>query len=282
MNSTEYDVRNNLQCQFDQKIYRKNNTIGFIDKGALRHKQEDSLLILKHRSMDFIQLFLIADGMGGLENGALASNQSANSIINWFSSFDFEKRDFDYMEKSFREKLQETDYYVRKECNGGGTTITCAITHLYKTLVTNVGDSRCYIYDGSTIQQITEDQNLAWKYYKENLIEKDDLRYCENNNLLTSRIGCKEKIIDINSYTIDNSSYSKILLCSDGLTDVITDMDIKEYLMDSERIDVESFLRYINNYYEKKDSISNILKRKEIIGGKDNISGIIHCRRIGK
>lgn len=274
MNSTKYDVINNLQKDIKRKVYVDNDVIGFIDIGKKRNSQEDSLLILSHPIYK-AQLLLIADGMGGLEHGEIASNIAAREIMNWFCKFNFRSHDINYLSNDYKEKIHYIDELLRCEVSTGGSTIVSAICDDSKTLITNIGDSRCYIYNNHSLIQITEDHNLAWSNFQNGVLSKDDLRYLVDNNLLTSRVGWKKKMLKIDSFIIDNSSYNKLLLCSDGLTDVLPDDTIKYCLINLSINNAEELIDYINNYNEKDNYYNGTLFKKEINGGDDNMSIIV-------
>ena len=82
-------------------------------------------------------------------------------------------------------------------------------------------------------------------------------------------------MLKIDSFIIDNSAYNKLLLCSDGLTDVLPDDIIRYYLINLSINNVEEFIDYINNYYEKGNNRNGNLLKKEINGGDDNMSVIV-------
>lgn len=275
MTSLRNDILENKQSTYNRIIYNEEGIIGFIDKGVQRSTQEDTLLILKHKSLKNVELMLIADGMGGLKNGSTASNIVALEVMKWFDNFDFDRYNFEYMINSFVNLIYQIDDDIRIMATCGGSTIVCAIVNLDKTFIVNIGDSRCYIYNSDSLYQITEDHNLSWKYYKNGMITKDDLRFSTENHLLTSRVGCESRLLTIDKHIIPCSEYSKILLFSDGITDILPDQIIKEKFVGNEIFNPKQIIEYIRNYREKNVSINEYLLRDEVYGQKDNVSCII-------
>ncbi len=274
MNNSKYDVQYQRQKDIKNVIYIDDNLIGFLDIGKQRGSQEDSLLMLKH-PLSEAELLLIADGMGGLEHGEIASNMIAKELMDWFCNYDFELHDMNYLSSSYNEIIQYIDELLRSKISNAGSTLVSAICKDNQTLITNVGDSRCYIYDDCGLIQVTSDHNLAWGHFTDDGLRKDDLRYCIDNNLLTSRVGWKEKMLCIDSLILDNSLYNKLLLCSDGVTDVLPDSIIEFYLKNLDKNNIDRFIDYINSYREKKYNGKDDLFYDEIQGGKDNIAMIV-------
>ena len=104
MNTCEYDLLNSYQQYYKRLIYNFGSTIGIIDMGNIRKRQEDSILISKHKLYPNNEILLIADGMGGLKNGALASRIAAAESLNWFQSLNFELWDINKLKRINRKK----------------------------------------------------------------------------------------------------------------------------------------------------------------------------------
>ena len=273
MNNSVYDVLNHTQQYGTRKIYTAGDTFGFMDVGKVRKNQEDSLLFVDHPTMSNTELLLVADGVGGVENGEVASNMVAQRVLDWFLKYDFFRKDMDYLVKSYSEHINYIDDLLRSSVPDGCSTLVSVILHGDKTLVTNVGDSRCYIYDGTILEQITEDHNYAWDCYKRGLISKDDLRFCIGSNLLASKIGGKNKVLKADSFVIDTALYNKLFLCSDGVSDVLSSDAIKCGIINYDN--AEAFLDYILNYNEKRENYNKLLIKDEVAGGTDNVSAIV-------
>ena len=88
MNICEKEVLSNLQNTYKRKLYKIDDVVAIMDIGNKRKKQEDSVLISKHNLVKNQELLLVADGMGGLQNGAKASNVTAKEVYYWFQNLD--------------------------------------------------------------------------------------------------------------------------------------------------------------------------------------------------
>ena len=273
MNKSIYDVNNYLQYNKKRRMYLDDDSEGFIEIGNKRVSQEDSLLISDHPYYDNTKLLLIADGMGGLDKGEVVSNYIAKGMLDWFNNYRF-NNDYYELNKSIKYEINNIDDQMRYFFGECGSTIVCALCIKDKTLIVNVGDSRAYIVKDNKLIQVTEDHNLAWDYYKKGIINKDDLRFCINNNLLTSRVGGIKKKLKIDSYILDNYPIDKLFMCSDGVTDYLSDAILEKYLLSHDRLD-NKFIDYVMNYKDYCNHTSNILVKESVFGGDDNISAII-------
>ena len=190
MNRSKLDIIGNLQCNFKNVKYVDDDMVGVSDIGLVRKKQEDSILLLKHFLNEDFNLMAIADGMGGLANGARASNILLKSIIDWFESLSSKYyTDISEVYNNLISNLNFFDEIVRKNAPGGGTTLALSIKGLSETLCFNIGDSRIYLYYDGHFKQISIDHSLSWDLYSTGFIKKDDVKIVEAINELQSQIG---------------------------------------------------------------------------------------------
>ena len=159
------------------------------DIGLIRETNEDKAIALMHPKNKNIKLLAVADGMGGKEDGELASNYIVNSLERWFKNKSIKTLnntvELEKLVKSYVKRLNTA--LVRKYGdNHLGSTLTLAIINKNHTLFINCGDSRGYIYKENELFQVTSDDSDVWYYYKYGEVEKDDLRYFVNNNLINS------------------------------------------------------------------------------------------------
>ena len=277
LNICEQEIINNVQQNAKRKLYRIENTVGIMDIGNFRRHQEDSILISKHQEVPNIELFLIADGMGGLENGAKASHIAACEMFKWFNNM--KQKDFiqnNFLRNGLKRQIFKLDNKIRKECGSGGTTMVSALTLFDSILIANIGDSRAYSFNGS-LNQITTDHSVAQKLFEQGEIkQKDDMRFHKKNNLVLSRLGCEKKLLDIDFYGISKDTVDYLFLFSDGVTDLISNARLEDIIINSSNIEntvisealtQDSYSENLNldNYYEKldagRDNASLILKR---------------------
>lgn len=279
LNICEQEIINNVQQSAKRKLYRIENTVGIMDIGNFRKHQEDSILISKHQEISNIELFLIADGMGGLENGAKASHIAAYEMFKWFNNMS--KKEFmqnSFLINSLKSQAFKIDDKIRKECGSGGTTMVSALALFDSILIINIGDSRAYSFNGR-LNQITTDHSISQKLFDKGVIkQKDDMRFHKKNNLILSRLGCEKRLLDIDFYELSKDEVDYLLLFSDGITDLISNTRLEDIIINSRDIEntiisealmQDSYSENLNleNYYEKldagRDNASLILKRRK-------------------
>ena len=254
--------------------------------GLVRHTNEDAALAIKHPKNKNVKLLIVADGMGGKEHGDIASNYLINSLENWFNKKDIKTlNNTKEVEKLLTRYIKTLNMNIIKKygVDKVGTTLTLALVNRKETLFLNVGDSRGYIYKNRKLIQITEDDSDVWMYYKYGEAKKDDLRYFSNNNIVTACIGIYRELCVVSSTIIDND-YDMLLLLTDGVTDIITDVKIKTLI---KKVPKEYLLNSIINeavYVDQNLKVPTRLKRKYLANyivpfkGRDNATGAIYIK----
>lgn len=183
------------------------------------------------------------------------------------------------------EKMNRLKTYYNNQINKKGkkqkiTFYTASVILVLKTLITSVGDSRCYALNENRLFQINKDHNEAWELFEKHIIEKEDLRFCKNNNLLTSRLGGEKRKLKIDSFILENNKYEKLLLCSDGVTDILSDRAIKNVLLMENKLQgIKKLVDHSLNSIEYKNNVNDKYFNDYLYGGKDNISAIIRKRK---
>lgn len=256
------------------------------DIGLVRENNEDVVLTLSHPKNKSIKLLLVADGMGGRIKGEEASQYVAGTVKNWFLKKDIKILSDTEKTRKLLEKYIKTinTQFIKK--NGPdkmGTTLTFAIINKKNTLVGNVGDSRCYVYQNKELIQVTEDASNVWFYYQSGKVKKDDLRYFASNSIVTSCIGIYKELCNVTFHIIEND-YDLIFLLTDGVTDNITDKKIKKIIRTVEPKYLLSSLIYEAVYVDQHLHIPSYLKKKYTenyvipFPGRDNASGCIYIK----
>lgn len=232
------------------------------DKGKVREMNQDYYYI--SNSLDEIQLYILADGMGGYNGGEIASNlavQTAkNYILNNFKEINKDKdsiiqllgSSIEYANMVVYEKAKEN-----KELQGMGTTIEIALIYNNKVYIGHVGDSRIYRIRKEFIRKLTQDHSYVQKLVKEGTITKEEAVHHPQKNMLMKALGCNafvEPDMMVKGFLKDDI----LIICSDGLTN----------LVDQETI-----------YKEAKSNIEigtrNLVEIANKNGGYDNITVII-------
>lgn len=271
-NKCREDILNFKQSSFNRVRYTLNNMMACSDVGKVKSTQEDSILIATHPNNDDFKVLAISDGMGGLNNGELASNIVLKQILLWIESLNSSKYyQPDYIYKDLYYVLKEIDELVDRKCHGGGTTLALAIILDKKTILANIGDSRIYLYNNK-LNQYGFDHSVAWSYYAWGKIKnKDDLRFHKSNNQIYNALGGKIPF-GLNSSLIDNNDYIDLYLFTDGVTDCLSELEINELINQNiNNIDEEIVKKAINSI-SRQDYLDKNQFYNEILGGKDNTS----------
>ena len=252
------------------KSIRVLDSVGLSDPGRVRKLNEDAILCNSDEG-----LFVLADGMGGHASGQDASNRAIEAIhdylLRWRKKSNFSwpldpnprlTTDENHLTMALRIANIRVYNEAQKEEKhlGMGTTAVMLMVTDDSVLIGHVGDSRCYTFTEGKLLQITEDHSLVNQLMRAfNLSEKEALAKA-GKNVLVQSIGTEEEILP-EIKTLKPKQPTTILLCSDGLTDMLSDAEIEDILA------------------PQRESLSNAGERliaaanKE--GGTDNISVIL-------
>lgn len=273
-----------LNKQFSKKNlnYYLPNISASLDIGKQRNKQEDSVLILEHPFNNNIKILAVADGMGGLSDGAKASNVALLNLAKWFLYQLKLDNNLNNLVYEMQVLMNVIDNIVRKNCNGGGTTLATALILKNNTIFINIGDSRIYIKNNNDFFQLSKDHSIVWDMYERGEIaNKDDMRFHKYNNLITSRLGCESKKLRIDLKILDNSSYQDLFIFTDGVTDCLSDdaiiriIESNTYLKMSQIIVKNAITTDSYNFTLDSDEYYN-----KICGGKDNSSAVVFSKKL--
>ncbi len=207
-------------------------------------------------------LFVICDGMGGHQAGEIASRLA----VSWMWKDFYTADEIDDMQVWIQEEIAsinnrlfnlsvEHDVY-----NGMGTTIVGVIIKDNQVYTFNVGDSRAYLLYDNQLAQITKDDSEVWEMLEKGLLTKDELVKNKKSHLITQALALAPslKVRTYSPFKLEIAS--KILLCSDGVNDVLTDSQINDILVE------DSDLQEIAN-----SLVDSSLKE----GSKDDITVVI-------
>lgn len=195
------------------------------DVGKVREINEDSYYISE--SLDEVQLYIIADGMGGYNGGEIASSlaikSAKNYIENNFAQADKDKESIIQLVASSLEYANMVVYEKskeNKELNGMGTTLDICLIYNNKAYIGHVGDSRIYRIRKEFIRKLTQDHSYVQKLVKEGKITKEQAEVHPQKNMLTRALGCNafvEPDVMVKGFLKDDI----LVMCSDGLTNMV-------------------------------------------------------------
>lgn len=231
------------------------------DIGKKRENNEDYYFVSDNENFP---LYIIADGIGGHNSGEVASKMTVESISSSLKEINAYKN-LDELEKDFVKAISDANKIVFDKAKNNpemlnmGSTLTVLYKYKNSVLIGNVGDSRAYSITSSEIRQLTEDDTLVNSLYKLGKITKDEAINHPKRNMITNAVGT-DLIIDINLIQYNYKPGEYILLCTDGLSDMVRDEEILSIFSSS------------NNLEEISDCL---LEKALEAGGRDNITFII-------
>lgn len=240
----------------------KVETFYLSDRGKVRQHNEDCVGVFENESG---VLAIVADGMGGHLAGDVASQMAISifeSLWHQVKSIAGPKDAEDW----FREKVAEVNNSVYEhslsnpECQGMGTTIVGAIITPSFATIGHIGDSRCYLLNNSGYNQVTEDHSLVNELVRSGQISKEDAEHHPRKNVLLRALGT-EQTVDIDLSTIEIDDNDILLLCSDGLSNKVTNDDMQAKL--------------VNELLPLDDIATSLVQLANENGGEDNISLVI-------
>ena len=241
--------------------------VAITDIGKIRDVNEDSYCIYE----DEIDLYIVADGMGGHKGCEVASLIATDSIKEHIIKYLPEEYQEPAIKGVIFEAFNRANQNVYKhasentEYDGMGTTVTMALIIGNKLYIGHVGDSRAYLLRSKSLKQITEDHSLVAELVKNGSITEREAMRHPQKNIITRSLGT-DVSIKVDIFAIDLEKEDTIILCSDGLTNFVDDREIKEILLPA-RDPLESCQALV--------SLAN--KR----GGYDNITVIIVKTQLG-
>lgn len=229
------------------------------DVGQKRKMNQDYVFASAEPVGRLPNLFIVADGMGGHNAGDFASKFTVDTLVEAIrlssetNPIKLMRRAIEYANASLIKKAQEEE-----ALKGMGTTLVAATIVKNYLYVANVGDSRLYVV-GEDIKQITKDHSLVEEMVRLGEIRKEDAKNHPDKNIITRAIGAKLNV-DIDFFDVKLFEKDIVLICSDGLTNMIEDKNIKLILKIEEELP------------EKAKKLVDVANEN---GGKDNIAVVL-------
>ena len=215
---------------------------GCTDVGMKRDHNEDSYLIAPD-----LNLFVVADGMGGHAGGEMASGISVRTVERFVRAnenlIDPKTEHEGAIEGSPVAKMLSDS--VRAACHavysksqevrelqGMGTTTTSMCFHRGYGFVAHVGDSRCYLVRDGRVLQLSEDHSLVNEQLKAGLITEAQARQSRFKNIITRSVGF-DTDVEVDMIAVEVKTHDVFMMCSDGLTGLVTDPEINDVVNDN-------------------------------------------------
>ena len=205
-------------------------------------------------------LFVVADGMGGHNAGDYASSHAVGIVVEEIR----EDADFNPV-KVIRHAIESANTEIitqaqkDEKLRGMGTTMVAATIVGHYAYVANVGDSRLYVA-GEQIQQITKDHSLVQEMVRMGELNAEEARNHPDKNIITRALGA-ERTVDVDFFDLKLEPGNVVLMCSDGLSNMVEDDRIGEIISDTDR-----------DLRERGQALISEANRN---GGKDNIAIVL-------
>lgn len=235
-------------------------TASLSDRGKRRQLNQDVVYSSELPVGNLPNLFMIADGMGGHKAGDYASRYAIDTICK-----EAENSPETIPEKILQDAISvaNADIYAlsigNKELEGMGTTLVAAVIYGNLLKIGNVGDSRLYIVNGKHIRQITTDHSLVEEMIKMGGLDRESARSHPNKNIITRAVGVADEVL-ADFYEVKLQEGDTVLLCSDGLSNMLEDEEIR-MIVNAQR-----------DITEKAEALVRAANQN---GGRDNISLIL-------
>jgi PPM family protein phosphatase len=232
-------------------MIRAAETIQMTDTGRQRRDNEDSMFVRA-------PVFVVADGMGGAQAGEVASRLAVEA-------FEQGLPDSGSPEERLADRVREANRRIHElshaddERHGMGTTLTAAYLDDSHLAIAHVGDSRAYLFRDGELRRLTQDHSLVGELVRKGKLTEEQAEEHPQRSIITRALGPEPSVeVDTWSYPVKDGDI--VLLCSDGLTSMITEEKIAEVLESSSSL---------------KEAASRLIREANAAGGRDNITVVL-------
>jgi len=232
------------------------------DVGKARSTNEDFYYVSDED--ESLKLYILADGMGGYNGGEIASRLGAMSVKGYIES-NFDK--ISYEKENILELIRNAIEYANmvvyekskenEELQNMGTTLEVCLIYNNRAFIGHVGDSRIYRIRKDFIRRLTQDHSYVQQLVKDGTITKEEAEHHPKKNMLMKALGCTpfvEPDVTVKGFLKDDI----IVMCSDGLTNMVSEQEIYEYVKTN-----------IN------EASNQLVDRANEMGGYDNITVVV-------
>ncbi len=231
---------------------------GQTDVGLKRANNQDSFLVAPE-----LGLYVVADGMGGHKGGEVASALAVEAVRNVVAESHESEPGAnvrDLLSRAYRAASQRIHQVatLKPDLHGMGTTMVCALFRDGRVHFANVGDSRVYLKSPHGFWQVSEDHSLVYEHLRAGLIREEEVPGFLSKNIITRSVGFESEVVcDIVERRVESGE--RYVLCSDGLSSLVSDQRIAE-LLDSTKVE---------------ESASALVAEAKLRGGDDNITVVV-------
>lgn len=232
------------------------------DVGKAREMNQDYYYISTPE--DELQLFILADGMGGYQGGEIASRLATSSTKSYiesnFSKIEHDKESIQKLIANAIEYANMVVYEKSKESSqleGMGTTLEVCLIYNNKAYIGHIGDSRIYRIRKNIMRKLTKDHSYVEELIKDGTITREESYTHPKKNMLMKALGCTsfvEPDVMVKGFLKDDV----ILINSDGLTNMVNENEIYEYIING-----------------VENATNKLINRANELGGYDNITVVL-------
>ena len=241
------------------------------DVGKVRDHNEDYI-----SSVESQGLAVLADGMGGMNAGEVASSMSVHLLMEELGAYcegnssieaEIDQGSKEPVEvqvvKHAIEKANNAVFHVSQtqaQCHGMGTTIVVSLFYNNKVAIGHIGDSRAYRFRGQKLEKLTKDHSFVQELIDKGLCTEEEARTSKKKNVVTRAVGIAPNVeAEVHEHDVEVGDI--YLMCSDGLSDLVSDYNI------------EASLRELQG--NLNEAAAHLIEVANASGGKDNISVIL-------
>lgn len=234
-------------------------TFSISDIGKNREMNQDYVYTSENAVGNLPNLFIVADGMGGHKAGEFASKFTVETIVESVRTNE-QKEPVRIIEEAIQTANRELIQKARQDetMAGMGTTVVVVTVIGDKAFVANVGDSRMYVI-GKEISQITRDHSLVEEMVRMGELAKDAAKDHPDKNIITRAVGAAQDV-DVDFFEVELYPQDYILMCSDGLTNMVEDEDIR---------------RIVQSQRDVAERVEKLVETANDHGGHDNITVVV-------
>ncbi len=234
-------------------------TFSMTDTGVKREMNQDYFFSSEKAVGNLPNLFIVADGMGGHKAGEYASRYTIERVVASVLRNENEEP-VTILDEAIRKANELLIGESRADTakNGMGTTIVAATVIGHKLFVANVGDSRLYLVS-DRLRQVTRDHSLVEEMVRLGEMNESQAREHPDKNIITRAVGAADTV-QVDFFEVDVSGNDTILLCTDGLTNMVEDHVIEKIIFEEK---------------DAEEEVRKLIRTANSNGGRDNITAII-------
>ena len=240
--------------------------VGKTDIGKKRSCNEDAFFVSTEGYGPLPNIYIVADGMGGHKAGYYASHSAIEHLDQFIKDHEEVRlKTEDDITLLLKRAVSHVNYQLFQKSSsdlayeGMGTTLTMATIISDRLYVAHVGDSRLYTVSHNGIHQVTRDHSLVQEMVAKGLSSHEEAKKHPKRHVITRAVGTYEKV-QVDTYSWDLEGVDYILICSDGITTMLSDLEIQTIIIGKDNLE---------------DKVSKLISAANDAGGNDNSTVVL-------